>query len=111
MPKEKDRNKLAKTRKWAINALNTTQKRADDLHVTMSGSGGSLQNPKIVDGPDGSSGGQASISNGNQVDVEWNSDCVTPGDTVIIVVETDFVPLKQVSVVWTRDGQEIKEGK
>lgn len=101
----------APKRQWAFTVVNTTNQNASDLHVTLAGTGGSLRNPRILFEPDGCAPGLPSTPRppGNRVDVKWNSACVRPGDTVGILVDTDFVPLDVVSVLWTRDGKPIED--
>jgi predicted nucleic acid-binding Zn-ribbon protein len=101
----------SKGRAWGFTVINTTNQTADDLHVTLSGSGGSLRDPRVVHQPEGAPEGRASIGpDGNRVDVEWDQPCIMPGDTVVIVVESEFVPLEVVKVVWTLNNQEIQDG-
>ena len=108
-PKEAEvGTKKGEYREWGVTVWNDTEQTADDLHVLLSGTGGSLQNPRIVVQPDASDPATVRITNGNQIDVVWPSPCVRPGDTVIIVVETQFVPLEVVSATWTLGGEEIK---
>ncbi len=101
---------LARARRWAFTVTNTTGRSANDLHVTLAGTGGTLRNPSIIFQPAGCGPARLSITNGNQVNVVWDSACVRPGDEVGILVETDFVPLDIVSVVWTINGTPIREG-
>lgn len=93
-------------RKWVFTVVNDSGSNADDMHVTLAGTGGSLRNPRIIIEPAGCKG-RASITNGNRVDVVWDSPCVKPWDTVAIIVDTDFVPLQIVDVVWTLGGKPI----
>ena len=96
---------MVAAKKWAFTVVNTTNQNANDVHITLAGTGGSLSKPKIVFEPKGCKG-RASAS-GNRVDVVWDTPCVRPGDTVAILVCTDFVPLDVVSVLWTLDGRPI----
>ena len=83
---------------------------ANDLHVTLAGTGGSLRNPSIVqDAPDCSNTpGQPTVaSSGNQIDVTWGSPCVDGFETVKLRVETLFPNLQVVSEVWTLDGDTL----
>lgn len=87
-----------------------TIRSANDLHVTLAGTGGSLSNPTIVqDAPDCSTTpGQPSVAtSGNQIDVTWASPCVDAFETVKIRVETLFPNLDVVGVVWTLNGDTL----
>jgi hypothetical protein len=99
---------------FQLYAVNTTRSAANDLHVTISGTGGSLEQP--VMSPDGvhcnpPPGVPVIAAGGNRVDVTWSSPCVQPGDTVGIVVKSRFRELEVVGVVWTLNGDTLRPGQ
>jgi hypothetical protein len=101
----------AQTYDFEVEQNADTIRAANDLHVLIAGTGGSLSNPTITeDAPDCSNTpGNASVaSSGNQIDVVWDSPCVDAFETVKIRVETLFPNLQVVGVVWTLNGDTLR---
>jgi hypothetical protein len=87
---------------------NDTNQAANDLHVTLAGTGGSLRNARIVrDAPDCSRTPGQATAEGNMIVVTWGSPCVDPGESVVIEVQSDFEFVQIAAVVWTLNGTPI----
>ena len=95
----------------SFTTLNNTTQAANDLHLTISGSGGSLRDPVLTYEPPGCNrSGTAVIASNrpNEIDVTWPTPCVQPQDTVVVQVTSDFAELGLASVVWTLNGDTIR---
>lgn len=92
-----------------VTVVNRTGLTASDLHVTFSGTGGSVfVAPASVIAPPCPM--PAVPSNGqvtNTVDIDWGVPCVDPGGSVTFWVYTPNGPLGLVSARWTRNGVDI----
>lgn len=92
-----------------ITVCNTTGLPASDLHITFSGTGGTVTAPPAAIFSPGCPV-PAVPSNGavtNTVVVDWGMPCVAPGSPVTLIVSTPNGPLGAVSGFWTSGGVPI----
>jgi hypothetical protein len=95
---------LLKGHWFYVTAFNTTGRPANDLHLTIQLTGGTLHNAEVIDQPSGLQG-QASVGGGaTRVDVVWSSGLVQPNEAVTIRVRSRQGPNSVGSIVWTFDG-------
>jgi hypothetical protein len=68
--------------------INNSGAQASDLHLTITGTGGGLVNGNItvLVNPPGCGNPAVSITGGNVVNLDWGTNCVNPGDVVIVRV-------------------------
>jgi hypothetical protein len=85
--------------------VNDTGKKANDLHVTYTGTGGSLKNEKVTPK------GKTDIKQGNTINVKWENSSVLPGGKVTLEVDSDFESTTPYAVVWTRNGDTLSKNK
>lgn len=79
-----------------------TNTECNDLHIVYRGSGGSLKNPKVIEGPQP----KTIVANGNKVEMAWDN--TLPENTIVrVTVQSDFPFTEPDSYVFTRDGQEL----
>lgn len=86
---------------------NDTDQAANDLQVTVAGSGGPITNAQITVTAPGCGTAEV-IYEGNLVKIIWGTRCADPGESVTIEVETPSENTVISGVVWTIDGVAIQ---
>lgn len=74
----------------------------NDLHVIFTGTGGSLSDVAITDGPAPSS----AVASGNSVGLAWVEPLPT-GTVVGFTVRSMFTPIRVAGASWTKDGDTV----
>lgn len=95
---------------FTFDASNPFDQRANDFHVLLAGTGGTLANPALVSNAPGAEAPTTLNASFNQVNIAWQEkpgNGVERGESIKFSVQSDFSPIVPVSFTWTFNGADL----